>query len=174
MINEEKIRESLRQVLVPGVKRSLVDMNLVREISITEQNVKIILASSGLNEAAQNWIEARSKDLLETLTETSNLEIAFVEAKAEENENSYQTLLNRIAEEEKIREKFDAHGNRWTKVYFGGGTHFENWLSQVIELKGKSNVEVEEADSKGFQCFEESGEKMYRIWVKNTGTLHQE
>ncbi|MBN1190918.1 MAG: hypothetical protein JXA46_14275 [Dehalococcoidales bacterium] len=79
-----------------------------------------------------------------------------------------KTLLKRMAEEEKIREKVDENGNRWTKVYFGGGAHFQNWLSQVIELKGKANVEVEEADSRGFQCFEESGEKMYRIWTKNS------
>jgi len=25
---------------------------------------------------------------------------------------------------------------------------------------------VEEVDSKGFKCFEEGGEKLYRIWMK--------
>jgi len=44
--------------------------------------------------------------------------------------------------------------------------HFRNWLNQFVELKGEENVKVEEADSSGFQCYEESGEKMYRIWVK--------
>jgi len=62
----------------------------------------------------------------------------------------------------------DADGNRWTKVYFGGGAHFRNWLSQFIEVKGEKNVETEEIDSRGFQCFEESGEKMLRIWVKDS------
>jgi hypothetical protein len=47
------------------------------------------------------------------------------------------------------------------------GSTFGNWLSQVIELKGKDNVEVEEINSTGFQCFEESGERMYRIWIKD-------
>ncbi len=75
-------------------------------------------------------------------------------------------LQKRMAEEDGIREKVDNNGVRWSKVYFGGGTHFQNWLSQVIELKGKDNVEVEEADSSGFQCFEKSGEKMYRIWIR--------
>jgi hypothetical protein len=28
-------------------------------------------------------------------------------------------------------------------------------------------VKVEEADSTDFQCYEESGEKMYRIWIKD-------
>ena len=79
-------------------------------------------------------------------------------------------LQQRIAEEEKIREKVDDDGTRWAKVYFGGGAHFRNWLSQFIELKGEENVKVEEADSTGFQCYEESGEKMYRIWVKDSNT----
>jgi len=28
---------------------------------------------------------------------------------------------------------------------------------------------VEEVDSKGFKCFEEGGEKLYRIWMKVGG-----
>ena len=79
-------------------------------------------------------------------------------------------IRHRIAEEETFREKVDENGPRWTKVYFGGRAHFRNWLSQFIELKGEENVKVEEADSTGFQCYEESGEKMYRIWVKDTNT----
>ena len=77
-----------------------------------------------------------------------------------------KTDAERIAEEEQVREKVDAAGNRWRKVYFGGGAHFRNWLSQVLELWGGDNVEVEEADSAGLKCYEESGEKVYRIWVK--------
>ena len=77
-------------------------------------------------------------------------------------------IQQRMAEEEKIQQRVDEDGTRWTKVYFGGGAHFRNWLSQFTELKGEDNVRVEEADSRGFQCYEESGEKMYRIWVKDT------
>ena len=78
-----------------------------------------------------------------------------------------KAVRQRIAEEETFREKVDGDGTKWTKVYFGGGAHFRNWLSQFIELKGEENVKVEEADSRGFQCYEESGENMYRIWVKD-------
>jgi hypothetical protein len=77
-------------------------------------------------------------------------------------------IRQRIAEEETFREKVDEGGTRWTKVYFGGGAHFRNWLSQFVELKGEENVKVEEAYSRGFLCYEESGEKMYRIWMKTT------
>ena len=85
-------------------------------------------------------------------------------SKAIDQENPLQ---QRMAEEEMIRGKVDENGNRWAKVYFGGGAHFRNWLSQFIELKGEENVKVEEADSRGFQCYEESGEKIYRIWVRD-------
>ena len=79
-----------------------------------------------------------------------------------------KTVRQRMAEDERIWEKVDENGNRWTKVYFGGGAHFRNWLGQFVELKGEENVKVEEADSRGFQCYGESGENMYRIWVKGT------
>lgn len=79
----------------------------------------------------------------------------MVEEEARERES--------IAREELVREKIDARGNKWRKVYFGGGAHFQNWLEQCREL---GEVEVEEVDAKGFKCFEEGGEKLYRIWMK--------
>ena len=84
-----------------------------------------------------------------------------------EKKKDYEgTVRDRMAEEEKIRERIDEDGQRWEKVYFGSGAHFRNWLGQCLELRGWENVKVEEMDSGGFQCYEESGEKMYRIWVK--------
>lgn len=81
---------------------------------------------------------------------------------AEEEEKEQE----RLAQEELVREKIDEKGNKWRKVYFGGGEHFRNWLGQCREL---GEVEVEEVDSTGFKCFEEGGEKLYRIWMKEEG-----
>jgi hypothetical protein len=79
-------------------------------------------------------------------------------------ENSQEKIVReRMAEEEKVRERMDGRGIRWKKVYFGGGEHFKNWLAQCREL---GEVEVEEVDSKGYRCFEEAGEKLYRIWLR--------
>ena len=72
-----------------------------------------------------------------------------------------------IAKEELVRERVDEQGTVWRKVYFGGGPHFRNWLEQTIELCGRENVDVEEADPKGLQCYEQGGEKVYRIWVRS-------
>ena len=45
---------------------------------------------------------------------------------ANETVEQEEALNRRMAEEEKIREKVDEDGIRWTKVYFGGGAHFRN------------------------------------------------
>jgi hypothetical protein len=74
-----------------------------------------------------------------------------------------KTISEKMAEEELVKEKIDAEGNRWRKAYFGGGEHFQNWLAQCREL---GEVMVEEVDSTGYKCFEEGGEKLYRIWIK--------
>ena len=74
-----------------------------------------------------------------------------------------KTIQERMAEEELVKEKTDAQGRRWRKAYFGGGEHFKNWLAQCKEL---GEVMVEEVDSTGYKCFEEGGEKLYRIWLR--------
>jgi hypothetical protein len=43
-----------------------------------------------------------------------------------------KSIQQRMAEEEKIQQKVDEDGTKWVKVYFGGGAHFRNWLSQFI------------------------------------------
>ena len=80
--------------------------------------------------------------------------------------DSKKSDSERIAEEDLVQEKVDASGNRWKKVYVGGGAHFRNWYSQTMELRGEENVEVEEVHPGGFQCYEQSGERLYRIWVR--------
>lgn len=74
-----------------------------------------------------------------------------------------KTIQEIMAEEELVKEKIDAQGIRWRKAYFGGGEHFKNWLAQCREL---GEVEVEEVNARGYKCFEEAGEKLYRIWMK--------
>ena len=82
---------------------------------------------------------------------------------ASEESSQGKTIRDRMAEEEMVRERVDAQGNKWRKVYFGGGEHFKNWLAQCREL---GEVMVEDVDSTGFKCFEEGAETLKRIWVK--------
>jgi hypothetical protein len=82
---------------------------------------------------------------------------------ASEENDRMDSVRAKMAEEERIRERIDEDGNRWHKVYFGGGEHFRNWLEQCREL---GEVMIEAVDSRGYECFETAGEKLYRIWVK--------
>ena len=81
----------------------------------------------------------------------------------DEKDIQSKTIQERMAKEEQIQEKIDEKGRRWKKAYFGGGEHFKNWLAQCKEL---GEVMVEEIDSTGYKCFEEGGEKLYRIWLR--------
>lgn len=80
MVTDEQIRESLNRVLVPGVKRSVGDLNLVRETGISGQTVRVTLASTALNTGAQDWIKNRAEKVLRELPGVSGVEVDFVEA----------------------------------------------------------------------------------------------
>ncbi len=70
-----------------------------------------------------------------------------------------------LRDEDDVRERRDADGTRWRKVYSGSGEHLKNWLEQTRELVGKENVEVERVERTGLACFD-SGEGLFRIWVR--------
>ncbi len=90
MVTEEQVRESLKEVLVPGVMRSLVMLNLVREVTVSEQKVNITLASAALNEGAQDWIRTKTKAVVEKLPDINEVEVEFIEIKpAELNKVNY-------------------------------------------------------------------------------------
>ena len=56
MVTEERIKQVLEAIFVPGVVRSLPKMNLVRRIAISDQSVSITLASTALGSDAQQFV----------------------------------------------------------------------------------------------------------------------
>lgn len=78
----------------------------------------------------------------------------------------YSCAAEWMALEESVKEKVDQSGNKWRKVYFGGGSHFQNWLEQYFEVYGEDNIEIEEVDSCGLVCFEGEKQKPSRIWAR--------
>jgi Mrp family chromosome partitioning ATPase len=84
MATEEQIRQGLDQVLVPGVKRSVEGLNLVRDITVSDGKARISLASAALSEDAQDWIKTKTKEVIEKLPEVNEVEIEFTEAKPAE------------------------------------------------------------------------------------------
>ena len=71
-----------------------------------------------------------------------------------------------LEKEERVTDRFDGLGRRWHKVYLGGGAHLNNWLAQCRELAGTENVELERVAARELYCFAESGEELFRIWVR--------
>jgi hydrogenase maturation protease len=84
MATEDQVRESLEEVLVPGAMRSLVKLNLVRRVAVSDQKVTISLASAALNPEAQDWIRAKAGGVLRRLPGVKEAEICFVDAKPKE------------------------------------------------------------------------------------------
>jgi len=85
VITEEQVRESLGEVLVPGIKRSLASLNLVREVTfLLNRGVKITLASAALSSGEQDWVKTKAKEVIEKLPEVNKVEVEFAEGKPAE------------------------------------------------------------------------------------------
>ncbi len=84
MVTEEQIRQALESVFVPGVGRSLPQMNLVRDIAISDQSVSITLASTVLGSDAQQFVKEKVIEVLKKLPEVNEVAVDFVEAKPKE------------------------------------------------------------------------------------------
>jgi hydrogenase maturation protease len=87
MITKEQVKESLEAILVPAVKRSIVRLNLVREVTISDGEVKIALASTGLIPGAQDWIRTKTREAIEKLPEVNEVKVEYVDAKAKDLNN---------------------------------------------------------------------------------------
>jgi len=85
VITEEQVRESLGEVMVPGINRSLAGLNLVREVTfLLDRGVKVTLASAALSSDSQDWVKSKAKEVIEKLPEVNKVEIEFIEAKPAE------------------------------------------------------------------------------------------
>jgi len=62
MPTQEEVLENLEAVLVPGVMRSLVKMNLVRDVSVAGDKADVTLASAALASGTQEWLKEKIKD----------------------------------------------------------------------------------------------------------------
>ena len=79
MLTQEKIKEALADVLVPGIQRSLIDLNLVQGIELTGNKVKVTLASTALDEDAQRWVKDKTASVVKQIEKSAETEIAFIE-----------------------------------------------------------------------------------------------
>jgi len=84
MIAKEQIIQSLEAVLVPAAKRSIVGLNMVREVTISDGKVGITLASTGLIPGAQDWIKNKTQEAIKKLPEVKEVTVNYSGVKAKE------------------------------------------------------------------------------------------
>jgi len=84
MSSEEQIKQALEKVLVPGGMRSLVQLNLVRQVTVSDQKVSISLASAALDDSVQEWLKHKVQDAIMELSGVKESEVVFVPAQPKE------------------------------------------------------------------------------------------
>ncbi len=89
---EEQVRESLGQVLVPGIRRSLVRMNLVRGIEVKAGRAKVTLASVGIPAQSQDWVREKVITAIRDVPGVKETTVEFIEAKPKELNQIQQVI----------------------------------------------------------------------------------
>jgi Mrp family chromosome partitioning ATPase len=81
MPTQEEVKNNLETILFPGVMRSLVKMNLVRDISIADDKIDITLTSAALAPEAQEWLKGKITDVTLKLEGVNEVSVSFVDGK---------------------------------------------------------------------------------------------
>ena len=81
MPTEEQIKEALEGVLVPGIMRSLVKMNLINDIKINDHKIELTLASAAIHPGSQDWMKEKVEEALKKVPEVQETVVNFVEGK---------------------------------------------------------------------------------------------
>ena len=84
MPTQEEILGTLDDIIVPGSTRSLVKMNLVRDVSIVDGKVDITIASAALMAGAQESLTDSVKEATGDITGVSEVDINFVDIQAKD------------------------------------------------------------------------------------------
>jgi Mrp family chromosome partitioning ATPase len=81
MATEEQLRTSLEAITVPGVRRGLGQLNLLRGIEISDGVVTISIAPAALMPETQDWLKQKIKDATKKLDNISEVKVSFTEEK---------------------------------------------------------------------------------------------
>jgi hydrogenase maturation protease len=84
MSTQEEVLGTLDNIIVPGSTRSLVKMNLVRNVDIVDGKVDITIASAALMAGAQESLTDRIKEATGDITGVGEVDISFVDIQAKD------------------------------------------------------------------------------------------
>jgi len=81
LLTKQHIEDSLREVFVPAFIRSIGDLNIIRDIHISEREVHVTLVSTGLMLETQALIKARAQKVIKKLNKVNDITIEFAAAR---------------------------------------------------------------------------------------------
>jgi len=78
---QEQVIERLETILVPGVMRSLVNMNLVQDVNVADHTVTITIASAALAPVDQEWLKEKIQDVTGQMAGVREVNVSFLDGK---------------------------------------------------------------------------------------------
>jgi Mrp family chromosome partitioning ATPase len=80
MLTEVKVRECLNSVIVPDTSKSIVELNLVKSISISKGKIDIKLSYVEMDEFIKNWLVVKSKKSINDIDNSVEVTVEYEEA----------------------------------------------------------------------------------------------
>jgi Mrp family chromosome partitioning ATPase len=77
LITKDEVIAGLNTVQVPSVLRSLVAMNLVCDVSVSDHKVEVKLAAAAINGDTQDWLKSQIEKLARTLNGVQSIEVSY-------------------------------------------------------------------------------------------------
>ena len=105
MIDEKLIRDALQVVLHPKLKKSLIDIGMIRNISIKDDVVTLALALKNEKSPLREVFAAEIKKVADSLPEVSIINVEFETLSKEECEQLFPKVLLKGIEKVKCQEK---------------------------------------------------------------------
>jgi Mrp family chromosome partitioning ATPase len=81
LTTQKEITANLDTIIVPNTTRSLAQMNLVRDVSVSNGKVKVTLSSAALSPGPQEWLADRIKESVSDLPKIKAVDVAFSDEK---------------------------------------------------------------------------------------------
>lgn len=81
LIERGQVFKSLEEVLVPGVRRNLPGLNLIRRVDIHDQKVDIALASAAISSEAREWLKAKVQEVVKKVPSVKEVSVDFEEVR---------------------------------------------------------------------------------------------
>ena len=79
MTTKEAVMASLNTIAVPGIPRSVVEMNLVRDIAINDHRVDVKLAAAAINKDTQDALKSQIEQMWGRLDGVTSIGVTFEE-----------------------------------------------------------------------------------------------